>query len=371
MQSKSHKNAHLLNKSGGEKLHEQELSPVQLLAENNRSKTSAPDPLLLYVMACQKHGQKKDGVEKAPEDLLEIVPVKHTVLTHEDIDEDEIEKDFRALEGGEVLIRRPKAVAEASKRLFDAIYNGIMERSHRSSAPWKILTIGGDHSIAIGSVSAVSAALQDGLVKSSTFTKCEPILIWVDAHADLHTPDTTLSGSLHGCPVSLLTGIAPDSWIQLHEFDWIRSEQTNRGLSSFILPSKLAYIGLRDVEAAEQDYIDAHSIMEYPMTRIKNNRCIKTIIQSILKRLDPNGEHPIHLSFDIDGIDPKYAPSTGTPVPDGLLAEEGVQIVRLLRDTGRLISMDLVEVNPSIGSASDYSVTRQTAKALIHEFARH
>lgn len=274
--------------------------------------------------------------------------------------------------GDERVIWRPKAVAESTERLHDTIYKAGSQHLLRGVLP-KMLILGGDHSIAMGSVSAISSLLVDAVAQDSQrslpFTQSELIVFWVDAHADINTPKTTASGNLHGCPVSLLAGIDGPAWSHLTDFAWATDRL--RGRPSFISPDRLVYIGLRDVDGPEQTIIDERRIAEFPMQRIKAmGRDLKDIINSTLQAMDPQGLHPIHISFDIDSIDPSFAPSTGTPVPDGLLPEEGVFLIDHLRETGRLVSMDLVEVNPALGSESDVQRTLQVASALIEAFSR-
>lgn len=237
----------------------------------------------------------------------------------------------------------------------------------------KILTIGGDHSIAIGSVSAISNLMLEALNYQVPvrFSQPDLVVFWIDAHADINTPSTTLSGNLHGCPVSLLAGLDKQSWDELPEFEWTRKrlEDMHTQRESFIKSSKIVYIGLRDVDIAEQKMINELGIVSYPMSALKACGCpIRAAVQQALAQVDPQGIHPIHISFDIDAIDPNFAPSTGTPVADGLLPEEGAEIIQLLGKTGRLVSMDLVEVNTRLGSEEDVRTTLATAHHLIETF---
>lgn len=331
-------------------------------------------PLLhsFCVMASHRHGQQKDGVQHGPGELLTFYSCPPTHVFDANLHKLNGEGllDAAKVSGNDRSIFRPKAVSLANHHLFDLITTAAAEKINKGHFP-KVLTLGGDHSIAIGSISGITSALwtahKSGLKLS--WSEPDPIVIWVDAHADINTPKSTNSGSLHGCPLSLLAGIDKDTWGELKDFNWIL-DKIPPGRDHFLDLSHLAYIGLRDVEPFEQSIIDANQVVEYPMSKIKRNRNTSSIIQDILRRLDPEGRHPIHLSFDIDGIDPKYAPSTGTPVSGGLTDEEGVQIVRELFATGRLISMDIVEVNPRLGSSQDSQLTLETATLLIDAFCQ-
>uniref|UniRef100_A0A8C4QU52 Arginase n=1 Tax=Eptatretus burgeri TaxID=7764 RepID=A0A8C4QU52_EPTBU len=155
------------------------------------------------------------------------------------------------------------------------------------------VTLGGDHSLALGSVFGHSLAQQN------------PAVIWVDAHADVNTPLTSRTGNLHGQPVAFLLHELQDKIPSLSGFSW---------LSPCLSARDIVYIGLRDVDPAE------HS------------------------------KRSIHLSFDIDAFDPSLAPATGTPVPGGLTLREGLYIAEELHNSGALSALDLVEVNPRLGS---------------------
>lgn len=317
----------------------------------------------------------------------------------------------------------PEIVGPFNERLNSAILAAGQLEAAQGRVP-KILTLGGDHSLAIGSVSA-SAILAKELAEKKLFNFPvapsmvsrsptvveqdsgdseqkeattptswlstssagtsthndaigELVVFWIDAHADINTPDTTASGNLHGCPVSLLCGVDPKSWEPLSkDLGWTdKLLQTGRmGVPSesryFVSPARVVYIGLRDVEEGEQAIIDALGMREYPMHTVrKRNRDIAGIIAEALQAVDPEGRRPIHCSFDVDGLDPLYAPSTGTAVQDGLTLDEGVEIVSLLRDTGRLFAMDLVEVNPALGTEQDVVTTLASAGRLISAFTQ-
>jgi arginase len=184
------------------------------------------------------------------------------------------------------------------------------------------LTLGGDHSIALGTVSGTMSVHPNAG------------LIWVDAHADINTPESTESGNIHGCPVSFLLGIAG----QLKEFSWVKPCLT---------PDRLVYIGLRDVDAAEKKILREHGIKAFSMHEVDKYGIAK-VVEMAIEHVSPNGSRPIHLSFDVDALDPTVAPSTGTPVRGGLTFREGHYICEAVHETGALVAMDLMEVNPSL-----------------------
>lgn len=151
----------------------------------------------------------------------------------------------------------------------------------------------------------------------------------------------------------------------IHAFDWAFGS-TPPGKTSFLQVGHLVYIGLRAVDKGEKDIIADNRIVSYNMNAVNGaGRNMKKIIAACLESVDPKGTRPILLSFDIDAIDPKYAPCTGTPVQNGLYPGEGTQNIELLKATGRLVAMDLTEVNPEIGDECDISQTLETSKDLI------
>ncbi|KAF8931876.1 Arginase, catabolizes arginine to ornithine and urea [Haplosporangium gracile] len=184
------------------------------------------------------------------------------------------------------------------------------------------LTLGGDHSVALGTFSGTARVHPDAA------------LIWIDTHADINTPETTDSGNIHDCPVSFLLGIAS----QAKELSWVKLCLT---------PDRLVYIGLRDVDPGEKKILKQYRIKAFPMHKIDKYGIAK-VVQIALDHVSPNGARPIHLSSDVDAMDPSVAPSTGTPVRGGLTFREGHYICEAVHEMWCLVAMDLMEVNPSL-----------------------
>ena len=159
-------------------------------------------------------------------------------------------------------------------------------------------------------------------------------VIWVDAHTDINTPESSESGNIHGMPLAFLTGIAKEKEI----FGWLGEEPK-------ISVKKLVYIGLRDVDIAEKKIVKEHGIRAFSMHDI-DRYGIGRVMELALAHIGT--DTPIHLSFDVDALDPQWAPSTGTPVRGGLTLREGDYIAECVHETGSLVAMDLVEVNPSL-----------------------
>ncbi|KAG8560452.1 hypothetical protein GDO81_014985 [Engystomops pustulosus] len=168
-------------------------------------------------------------------------------------------------------------------------------------------------------------------------------VIWVDAHADINTPLTTSSGNLHGQPVSFLVKELQDKVPLIPGFSWTKP---------CISTSDIVYIGLRDLDPAEQFILKKYNITYYSMRQI-DRIGIQKVMERTFDQLLGRRQRPIHLSFDIDAFDPTLAPATGTPVIGGLTYREGIYITEEIHNTGMLSALDLVEVNPILGATSD------------------
>jgi arginase len=198
------------------------------------------------------------------------------------------------------------------------------------------LILGGDHCISIGTISGIKGKRKDNAI------------VWVDAHADINTPSNSISGNMHGMPLGFLLGLVTNVQ-QLPGFEWF--EPT-------VKPSDIVYIGLRDLDAAEKITIKKLGIKAFTMYDIDKLGMGKVMEQT----LDHIGKRDIHLSFDIDAMDPFFAPHTGTAVTGGLTFREGNYLCEELAMTGRLTSMEIVEVDPSLHQ--DMSPTRTIDVAL-------
>ncbi|XP_065079361.1 arginase-1 [Ochlerotatus camptorhynchus] len=203
------------------------------------------------------------------------------------------------------------------------------------------LTLGGDHAIAIGSI--------DGHLKH-----CSDVgVIWVDAHADLNTNSTSPSGNIHGMPVALLAKELADYWPYIPGMDW---------QEPIISIKNMVYIGLRSVDPYERVIIEKFGIHAFGMREVQKYG-IKDVMKMALERIDPDGKKSLHVSYDIDSLDVLEAPSTGTGVRGGLTLREGIYIMEDAYKTGRLAAVDLVEVNPTVGTPED---VKKTLDAAIH-----
>ena len=213
--------------------------------------------------------------------------------------------------------------------------NSVYEYNKRSLINREFpITIGGDHTVSNGSVHA-----------SNDYHKNLHV-VWIDAHADINTPQTSNSGNLHGMVVASLLGLA--------EPELVKGENK-------LKPSQITYVGLRDVEPLEKDIIESHSIVNYPMKDLDN---IEEIVSEIK---ETNKDKPIHISMDIDVLDPSLAPSTGTPVKGGMTLSQINHIIKELSD--QTVSFDLVEINPLLGSDEDRETTLKTASEILNNLS--
>lgn len=154
-------------------------------------------------------------------------------------------------------------------------------------------------------------------------------MVWIDAHADINTIETTGTGNMHGMPVSFLLGINKNP---IPGFDWIRP---------ILTPDRLVYIGLRDVDQGEKRILNEYGIKAFSMHEV-DRYGIGEVVKMALDHVNPNRDKPIHMSFDVDALDPSVAPSTGTPVRGGLTFREGHYICEAIHETGLLVAFDIV-----------------------------
>ncbi|TKA73917.1 hypothetical protein B0A55_05049 [Friedmanniomyces simplex] len=272
-------------------------------------------------------GQCKPGVDAAPMALIESGLVDQL----KDDLEYNIHYDGQVHAYGELMpkedpdhrnMKKPRAVSAVTQQLSKQVYEHAKEGRF-------VLTLGGDHSIAIGTISGTAKAMRERLGRDIA-------VIWVDAHADINTPETSDSGNIHGMPVAFLTGLATDK--PDAPFGWLEEDQR-------ISVKKLVYIGLRDIDRGEKKILREHGIKAFSMHDVDRHG-IGKVMDMALGWI--GSDTPIHLSFDIDALDPMWAPSTGTAVRGGLTLREGDFIAECVHETGSLIALDLVEVNPSL-----------------------
>lgn len=186
------------------------------------------------------------------------------------------------------------------------------------------LCIGGDHSIAIGSIAGVSSYCRKKALRLG--------VIWIDAHTDMNTDSSTPSGNIHGMPLSASLGIGSRHLTEII------------GFSPKLRPEHCALIGVRSIDDKEKQNIRGLKLPLYTMTDI-DRWGIYSVIDEVLTTLKERVDH-IHLSFDIDSVDPTIAMGVGTPVPGGLTYRETHLIMETIAERGGVDSMDIAEINP-------------------------
>lgn len=202
------------------------------------------------------------------------------------------------------------------------------------------LTLGGDHSIAVGSISGISQHYENLGV------------IWYDAHGDLNVPEESPSGNVHGMPLRILAGDGPDELVNINDF------------TPKVKPENIVLIGMRDLDEGERKYIKDKNIKTFTMADI-DRFGIQEVIERSLEYLKSRNIDGLHFSLDVDALDPAETPGTGTRVMGGLSYRESHFALELLNESKLVTSMDLVEVNPLIDNSNH---TAEQAVALLGTF---
>jgi arginase len=262
---------------------------------------------MLNVFSAKCHqGQDKTGVANGPDLLIKELK---GVNNHACVEEKEFDDP---LDGCNVL--------------YDMM--NLMENDNMN------LVIGGDHTIAAGSVAHSLNRWKDDLV-----------VVWIDAHMDINTMITSDSGHLHGMPVSSLMGI-DKQWVDHH----------------VLQPEKLIYVGLRDVDDPEVEFLDKYKMDAYWMEDIR-----RITMNKVVEQIEHKIKHKkIHVSFDIDGLDPSIASATGTPVSSGLTLDEITELFDLFKKyKHNVVCLDVVELNPELGNID---VTMNTLRHILKDF---
>jgi len=215
---------------------------------------------------------------------------------------------------------RKKYIREIA-RVCQRLYRTVHAAFERGAIP---VVLGGDHSLAAGSVSAAAQVVRP---------KGKPLgLLWIDAHGDMNTPESSESGNVHGMPLAALLGPEPAELSAIG------------GFSPKVRPDRTVLIGVRNLDEREKELVRASKIHVFTMKDI-DRLGIAAVMEKALARAG-RGTAGIHVSFDLDVCDPSVAPGVGTPVKGGLDYREAHMVMEMVADSGRLLSLDLVEVNP-------------------------
>ncbi|MFB6285531.1 MAG: arginase [Candidatus Bipolaricaulia bacterium] len=198
------------------------------------------------------------------------------------------------------------------------------------------LVLGGDHSLSIGTLAGVCA------------TRANPGVLWVDAHGDFNTPETTPSGNIHGMSLALGCGRGAPELLEIFPD------------GRFLDPSRVAIIGARTLDPEERDLLKTSGVAVFTMSEI-DRRGLRQVLDDALRQVT-SGTDSVHVSFDMDVLDPSVAPGVGTPVGGGLSYREAHLLMETVAEFGALGSLEMVEVNPILDHSNQ---TGQLAVELI------
>lgn len=209
-------------------------------------------------------------------------------------------------------------VIHANIGLADKVYSAL----ENNTLP---LTIGGDHALALGSIAGAS----------KYYGNDDIAVVWVDAHGDINTDETTPTGNIHGMPLAGSIGIGHDSLTNLY-FNGQK-----------VKPENVFLLAIRDLDIGELELIDKNNLNLWKIQDIKY-KGLDTVLDEFKSLIKAKNIKNIHLSFDIDALDPVYVPGTGTPVENGLTFDEAKTILETIIGTNLIRSMDFVEFNPAL-----------------------
>jgi len=276
--------------------------------------------MIVHVMGVPMDlGSGRRGVDMGPS-AIRIAGLEDRLreLGHIVVDEGDLDiKNIEELKVGDVRARFLSEIARASRQVAGKVTK-IVERGEFP------LVLGGDHSISAGTVSGIVAAARKQGKKVG--------LLWIDAHGDINTPETSPSGNIHGMPVAALLGEGPSELTSL------------AGDGPKVDPANVALVGIRSLDDGEKARLKRFGVQVHTMSDVDRHG-IHRIMKKALARVTA-GTGYVHVSFDLDAVDPTVAPGVGTPVKGGLDYREAHLIMELLHDSGVMTSLEMVEVNP-------------------------
>jgi arginase len=270
-------------------------------------------------------GASRRGVDMGPS-AMRVAGLEQRLesLGHQVTDGGNIRVDIAETQGfGSPQARFLAQIADTCTRTAEAVVQSLEE----GQTPF---VLGGDHSIAAGTVSGVAEFYRR---QNQTVG-----VIWIDAHSDINTPATSPSGNVHGMPLAALLGLDATT-AQLSPLSQIF------GYSPKIAPQNTVILGVRDIDAAERENIHRAGVAAVYTMREIDERGMRTVMEEAL-RIASEGTAGYHVSLDMDWIDPEDAPGVGTPVRGGATYREAHLAMEILADHGKLLSFEIVEVNP-------------------------
>ncbi len=244
----------------------------------------------------------------------------------EDLGNVAVEQPERAPQGPANARYLPQ-IAETCRKLARA----VEQAAGRGQLP---LVLGGDHSVAVGTIAGISRHFRK--------RKGRIGVIWIDAHPDMNTPQTSPSGNVHGMPLACSIGMGPRALTHIY------------GYAPKVDPKNVALIGLRDVDSLEKPHVKRSGVRAFTMRDI-DERGMRAVMAEAIE-IAGAGTEGFHVSLDMDSVDPQEAPGVGTPVKGGLNYREAHLAMEMICDSGRMISLEVVEVNPVIDEANRTAV---------------
>jgi arginase len=265
-------------------------------------------------------GAGRRGVDMGPSAFrVAEVDARIAQLGHEVTDRGDLRvKIQETQQPGDPRLKYLREIVEVCEALRDRVDEALRQ----GATP---VVLGGDHSVAMGTIAGVARHFRREQQKKIG-------LIWFDAHADANTADTSPSGNIHGMPLAAVLGLGAPSLVNL------------AGFCPMVDGASAALVGIRDVDPAERANVRATGVGAFTMRDV-DERGMRAVMEGAIARAG-EGTAGIHVSFDMDGMDPDYAPGVGTPSPGGLSYREAHLAMEMLADTGRVVSAEFVEVNP-------------------------
>jgi arginase len=272
-------------------------------------------------------GSGRRGVDMGPSAIrIAGLDERLVELGHKVIDEGDIViKNMEELKVGHESARYLTEIARAANMLAKKVER-IMALGHFP------LVLGGDHSIAVGTVSGIAAFAQSRGQRVG--------LLWIDAHGDINTPETSPSGNIHGMPLAALLGFGAGELTGVG------------GPAPRVNAANVALVGIRSLDAGEKKQLQETGVQVHTMSDIDRHGVHRVMKKALARVTD--GTDFVHVSFDLDAVDPTVAPGVGTPVKGGLDYREGHLIMEVIHDAKVMTSLEMVEVNPILdqGNAS-------------------
>ena len=276
-------------------------------------------------------GQARRGVDMGPSAIRYAGVVERLeAIGHQVTDEGDIHISSASKTEVKAILRNLREVTEACNELA----NKVSEVTDKGQFP---LVLGGDHSIAIGTLAGLADRYENLGV------------IWYDAHADLNTGETSPSGNIHGMPLAVSLGLGHDELMNI------------RGFAPKIKPENVVIIGARSIDPGERELIKEKGIKVFTMHEIDRLGMTEVMEQTMSYFKDRNVDG-VHLSLDLDGLDPIYTPGVGTPVAGGITYRESHLAMEMLYSSNMITSAEFVEVNPIL---DEKNKTADVAVALM------